>query len=53
MATAQASVATEEEAMKLGAFDYLNKPVDLAALRVVVDEALLRLPLAIRRQRPS
>ena len=40
MATAHASVASAVEAMRRGAFDYLNKPVDLDELRVVVDKAL-------------
>ena len=50
MATAHPSRATAQEALTLGAFDYLNKPVDLEALRLAVDEALV---LAVRRQRPS
>ena len=40
MMTAHASVSSAVEAMKLGAFDYLSKPVDLDELRVVVDKAL-------------
>jgi two-component system, NtrC family, response regulator AtoC len=40
MMTAYASVATAVEAMKRGAFDYLTKPLDLHALRVLVDKAL-------------
>ena len=40
MMTAHASVASAVEAMKLGAFDYLTKPLDLDELRVVVDKAL-------------
>ena len=40
MMTAHASVASAVEAMRLGAFDYLAKPVDLDELRVVVDKAL-------------
>ena len=46
MATAHASVASAVEAMKRGAFDYLNKPVDLDELRVVVDKALAHLRLS-------
>jgi len=38
--TAHASVASALEAMKLGAFDYLTKPVDLDKLRVVIDKAI-------------
>jgi two-component system, NtrC family, response regulator AtoC len=40
MMTAHASVASAVEAMKLGAFDYLTKPLDLDELRVVVEKAL-------------
>jgi DNA-binding NtrC family response regulator len=40
MTTAHASVASALEAMKLGAFDYLVKPVDLDKLCVVVDNAI-------------
>jgi DNA-binding NtrC family response regulator len=40
MMTAHASVTSAVEAMKLGAFDYLTKPLDLDELRVVVDKAL-------------
>jgi two-component system, NtrC family, response regulator AtoC len=43
MMTAYASVGSAVEAMKRGAFDYLNKPVDLDELRVVVDKALAHL----------
>ena len=43
MATAHASVASAVEAMRRGAFDYLNKPVDLEELKVVVDKALAHL----------
>src|SRR5262245_321116 len=39
MTTAHASVPSALEAMKLGAFDYLTKPVDLDELAVVVDKA--------------
>ena len=45
MATAHASVASAVEAMKRGAFDYLNKPVDLDELKVVVEKALAHLRL--------
>ncbi len=45
MMTAHASVASAVEAMKLGAFDYLTKPLDLDELRVVVDKALAHLRL--------
>lgn len=43
MMTGHASVASAVEAMKLGAFDYLKKPLDLDELRVVVDKALAHL----------
>ena len=43
MMTAHASVASAVEAMKLGASDYLTKPVDLEELRVVVDKAVAHL----------
>lgn len=45
MMTAHASVASAVEAMKRGAFDYLNKPLDLDELRVVLDKALAHLRL--------
>jgi DNA-binding NtrC family response regulator len=45
MITAHASVASAVEAMKRGAFDYLNKPVDLEELRVIVDKAVAHLQL--------
>ena len=40
MLTAHGSVESAVEAMKLGAFDFLNKPVDLEELRLVVAKAL-------------
>ena len=40
MTTAHASVHSALEAMKLGAFDYLIKPVDLDELKVIVDKAV-------------
>lgn len=43
--TAHASVASALEAMKLGAFDYLMKPIDLDELRVIVDKASAHLRL--------
>lgn len=45
MATAYASVASAVEAVRRGACDYLDKPVDLEELRVVVDKALAHLRL--------
>lgn len=40
MLTAHSSVENLTEARNLGAFDYLNKPVDLEDVRLVVDKAL-------------
>ena len=45
MMTAHASVPSAVDAMKRGAFDYLNKPIDLEELRVVVDKAVAHLRL--------
>jgi two-component system, NtrC family, response regulator AtoC len=39
MVTAHASVTSAVDAMKLGAFDYVTKPVDLDELRFVVEKA--------------
>lgn len=39
MMTAYGSVGGAVEAMKLGAFDYLTKPIDLEELRLVIDKA--------------
>jgi two-component system response regulator PilR (NtrC family) len=38
--TAHGSVDTAIESLKAGAFDYVQKPVDLAQLRALVDQAL-------------
>ncbi|MEE4245860.1 MAG: response regulator, partial [Kangiellaceae bacterium] len=38
--TAHGNMQTAIESMKLGAFDFLSKPVDLANLRSLVDSAL-------------
>ena len=40
MLTAHGSVESAVEAMKVGAYDYLNKPIDLEDLRFVVNKAL-------------
>jgi DNA-binding NtrC family response regulator len=40
MLTAHGSVENAVEAMRLGAFDYLGKPIDLEELRLVVGKAL-------------
>jgi len=57
MTTAHASVASALEAMKLGAFEYLIKPVDLDKLRVVIDKAVdaqrLRRELSYLRRRDA
>ena len=38
--TAFSSVETAVEAMKLGAFDYITKPVDIEELKLIIDKAL-------------
>ncbi len=38
--TAFSSVETAVEAMKLGAFDYITKPVDIEELRLIINKAL-------------
>jgi two-component system response regulator AtoC len=38
--TGHGSIATAVEAMKLGAYDYLQKPIDPTRLQVLVDQAL-------------
>lgn len=38
--TGHASITTAVEAMKLGAYDYLNKPIDATRLNLLVDQAL-------------
>ncbi|MHC1726706.1 MAG: sigma-54-dependent transcriptional regulator [Syntrophobacteraceae bacterium] len=38
--TAYSSIPTAVEAMKSGAFDYVTKPIDFEALRLVMDRAL-------------
>ncbi|CAL1124907.1 unnamed protein product [Cladocopium goreaui] len=62
MLTGEASVKTAVEAMKLGAHDYLSKPVELEELRVVIEKAYescclrrenQRLKVALERTRPS
>ena len=57
MTTAHASVASALEAMKLGAVDYLTKPVDLDKLRVVIDKAVndqrMRRELSYLRRRDA
>jgi DNA-binding NtrC family response regulator len=40
--TAQGTVETAVEAMKLGAYDYLTKPVDPHRVRILIDKALER-----------
>src|SRR5437868_4953679 len=44
--TGHADVKTAVEAFKLGASDYLTKPVDLIELRAIVNKAVERLRLA-------
>jgi DNA-binding NtrC family response regulator len=40
--TAQATIDTAVEAIKIGAYDYLEKPVDPARLRILLDKCLER-----------
>jgi DNA-binding NtrC family response regulator len=42
MLTAQASVDTAVEAIKQGAYDYLEKPIDHTRLRILLDKSLER-----------
>lgn len=42
MVTAKGSIGTAVEAMKIGAFDYLTKPVDTQQLREVLERAVER-----------
>ena len=42
MLTAQGTVETAVEAMKIGAYDYLTKPIDPRRLRVVLDKIVER-----------
>ena len=50
--TAHGSMDTAVKAMKMGAFDFLSKPVDLAALRQLVSHALqLSLPRVTEKER--
>jgi DNA-binding NtrC family response regulator len=42
MLTAQASIDTAVEAIKEGAFDYLEKPIDHTRLRILLDKCLER-----------
>jgi DNA-binding NtrC family response regulator len=53
--TAQATVDSAIEAMRLGAYDYVSKPIDPQRLRIMLDQAADRLArqqelLALRRQ---
>jgi two-component system, NtrC family, response regulator PilR len=50
--TAHGSMDTAIKAMKKGAFDFLSKPVDLAALRQLVNNALqLSQPIQVNKER--
>ena len=49
--TAYGSIETAVEAMRLGAYDYLTKPLDRDRLPVVIEKALERHFLAIENQR--
>ena len=54
MLTAHGAVDTAVEAMKLGAFDYLQKPIDSPAqIRLVVERALERRQLLNLREQTA
>ncbi|MCD0458031.1 sigma-54-dependent transcriptional regulator [Roseiconus lacunae] len=62
MLTGDATVRTAVDAMKLGAHDYLSKPIEMDELRVVIDKAYQqsqlrkeneRLRVALERTRPN
>src|SRR4051812_12390239 len=53
MITAHGSVENAVEAVKLGAFDYIEKPVDQEQIRQVVDKALKTHAFARRDARPE
>ena len=40
MITAYASVETAVQALKLGAFDYITKPIDIDELKIIVEKAI-------------
>ncbi len=50
MATAVGEVGTGVEAMLLGAYDYIVKPLDLADVRARVDKAIVKRDAALREQ---
>jgi DNA-binding NtrC family response regulator len=50
MLTGQGSIESAVQAMKLGAYDYLSKPVPLAELEVLVEKAYERRQLAKENQ---
>src|SRR5688572_24235147 len=53
MITAHGSVENAVEAVKLGAFDYVEKPFDQEQIRQVVSKALKTHALSRREQRPE
>src|SRR6476660_2235158 len=53
MITAHGSVESAVEAVKLGAFDYLEKPFEQEQIRQVVAKALSTFKLASRAARPE
>ncbi len=53
MITAHGSVENAVEAVKLGAFDYVEKPFDQEQIRQIVDKALKTYALARRDARPA
>jgi two-component system response regulator HydG len=48
--TAYSSVGTAVEAMKLGAYDYLTKPLNLDELAIIIDRALDHLRLTLENR---
>ena len=53
MITAHGSVENAVEAVKLGAFDYIEKPFDQEQIRQIVDKAMRTHALARRDARPE
>ena len=48
--TAYSSVDTAVEAMKLGAYDYLTKPLNFEELKLIIDRAMEHLQLTLENQ---
>ncbi|MBI5701822.1 sigma-54-dependent Fis family transcriptional regulator [Candidatus Saganbacteria bacterium] len=45
MATASKDVASAVQAMKLGAYDYINKPFDVSELKLIIERSLEKISL--------